>query len=458
MAANAVTFRSALERIGLNAATRTAFNENGFNEILDLITVQEDDLDRLPKHLESWRDAAAPPENQVRVPFVSLQKLKAMRYWVLSQQCMGVEVPLAQDFTNPVCAETLVRMKSDSDQKAATEDTEVRKPPKLTELSKWTKWWELFTTYLGRVRGAALVPLTYLVREHDEVTAEIRTRDYATAEDRRLATTALSGAHFMLDNRTLYDEFKPLVVDGPGWSFVKKFDKAKDGRKAVMALKTQAEGTSAKLTRKQAAYAKLASGSYLGPRKGFDFASYVALHQDAHNELLDLDEPVAEAKKVTDFLKGIRDPGLSTGKQIVLGDPNKLDNFEECQQYLSSLVATTANQAKAERHVASVSTRADSGGSSLVDKIKGGTYTNEQFHALSTEEKARVQQYRDEATKKRKDKRKAQKKKRKLAKARSEREGGSDDDGESGSAGQQPNSNAGAQFGANGNRGKKNRS
>lgn len=38
--------------------------------------------------------------------------------------------------------------------------------------------------------------------------------------------------------------------------------------------------------------------------KGFTFASYVTLHQLAHNELLDLDEPVSESKKVTDFLKG----------------------------------------------------------------------------------------------------------------------------------------------------------
>ncbi|KAI2501803.1 Reverse transcriptase (RNA-dependent DNA polymerase) [Fragilaria crotonensis] len=71
-----------------------------------------------------------------------------------------------------------------------------------------------------------------------------------------IATTALSGTHFELIIDA-YDEFKPLVVDGPGWSFIKKFDKAKDGRGAVLALKTQAEGTSAKLTRKQAAYASI---------------------------------------------------------------------------------------------------------------------------------------------------------------------------------------------------------
>jgi hypothetical protein len=79
MAANPQnTFRTALQRIGFNAPTRTAIFENGFETILDLANVQEDDLDRLPKHLEAWRDPAAAPNQQVRIPFVSLKKLKAM--------------------------------------------------------------------------------------------------------------------------------------------------------------------------------------------------------------------------------------------------------------------------------------------------------------------------------------------------------------------------------------------
>jgi hypothetical protein len=265
---------------------------------------------------------------------------------------------------------------------------------------------------------------------------------------------ALSGPHFKLDNRMLYDEFKALVVDGPGWSFVKKYDKQKSGRKAVLALKTQAEGTSSKITRKNAAYATLASAAYHGPRKGgFTFANYVTLHQGAHNELLDLDEPVSETKKVTDFLTGIRDPNLNTGKSIVLGDPGKLEDFEACQQYLSTLVTTLGNQAKVERHVSAVKT-GGGGGGSLVDKIKGGSYTDEQFHSLSPEEKKHVTQLREEAKKKRSAKRKAQRK-RKAARLKSEREAGSDPgDDETPEA----EASAGAQFGANGNRKKKSKS
>jgi hypothetical protein len=276
------------------------------------------------------------------------------------------------------------------------------------------------------------------------VTPAIQNAEYGSVTERLIATTALSGPHFELDNQTLYDELKPLVVDGPGWSFVKKYDKKKEGRKAVLALRTQAEGTSAKITRKAAAYASIASSSYSGPRKGFTFASYVNLHQAAHNELLDLDEPVSETKKVTDFLKGIRDPNLTTGKSIVLGDPVKLEDFEKCQQYLSTMVTTLGNQLKSERHVAAVNTGGGDGGS-LVDKIQGGSYTDEQFRSLSSEEKKRVLKLREAGKKKKRDKRKAQKKRR-AAKLKSERD--EEDDAQTGDT----EANAGAQFGSNGNR------
>ena len=454
MASAPNAFRSALTRIGINNATRNAINENGFTTVQDLISVQDEDLNKLPKHLEAWKDPTAPPNNQVRIPFVSLTKLKAMRYWVLAQRCIGVDSPNVADFTDAVISETLARMQADKDYKRATEDTDIRKPEKLTDLVKWTKFWELLTTYLGRVKGAALTPLSYLIREHDVVTPAMLGAEYSSVQECLIATTALSETHFVLDNRTLYDEFKPLVVDGPGWSFIKKFDKAKDGRGAVLALKTQAEGTSAKLTRKQAAYASIASSAYLGQRKGFTFANYVTLHQTAHNELLDLDEPVSESKKVTDFLKGIRDHGLNTGKSIVLGDPVKLGDFEECQQYLSTVVQNMSAQTKSERHVSMATTDGGNKNNSLVDKIKGGAYSDEQYRLLSPEDKRRVQKLRDEAKKKKKDKAKHRKDKRKLAKLKSDKDSGPGDD-ETESTSDTPGSNAGAQFGANGNRNKK---
>ena len=163
---------------------------------------------------------------------------------------------------------------------------------------------------------------------------------------------------------------------------------------------------------------------------------------------------------MTDFLKGIRDSTLTTGKSIVLGDPSKLGNFEECQQYLSTIVQNIAAQSKSERHVSSVVSDGGVKGGSLVDKIKGGTYTDEQYRSLSDQEKKRVQKYREDAQEKKKDKRKVRKDKRKLAKAKSERDDASaeDDEATEPTAASGSSSNAGAQFGSNGDKNKKHKS
>jgi hypothetical protein len=64
----------------INPVTRVAISNNGFATILNLATVQEEDLDRLPKHLKAWRNPAAAANQQVCIPFMSLKKLKAMHY------------------------------------------------------------------------------------------------------------------------------------------------------------------------------------------------------------------------------------------------------------------------------------------------------------------------------------------------------------------------------------------
>jgi hypothetical protein len=64
----------------LGRATRATISNNSFATILNLAMMQEEDLDRLPKHLEAWRNPEAGANQQVRIPFISLKKLKAMCY------------------------------------------------------------------------------------------------------------------------------------------------------------------------------------------------------------------------------------------------------------------------------------------------------------------------------------------------------------------------------------------
>jgi hypothetical protein len=119
------------------------------------------------------------------------------------------------------------------------EDEVVDKPKELLDLTKWETFWEQWKTYMRRTRGAAKCPLSYVFREHEAVTNEMHLAVYDSHDDKLENTTLLNGAWFELDNHRVYEEFKVLVLKGPGWSFIKAFDRAKNGRAAVLALRRQ---------------------------------------------------------------------------------------------------------------------------------------------------------------------------------------------------------------------------
>ena len=138
-------------------------------------------------------------------------------------------------------------IQEESQIRTALEDQVPTPPTKLGwDLSLWPKFWEQLTTYLSQCRGAARIPITYLVREHDVITPEMHDMGlYESVDDYMMATTILSGEHFKIDNTRLYNDLKPLVIEEAGWAFIKKFDRSKNGRGAILALKRQAKGNPA---------------------------------------------------------------------------------------------------------------------------------------------------------------------------------------------------------------------
>ncbi|KAI2503960.1 Reverse transcriptase (RNA-dependent DNA polymerase) [Fragilaria crotonensis] len=151
----------------------------------------------------------------------------------------------------------------------------------------------------------------------------------------------------------------------------------------------------------------------------FSFDQYVGKHQQAHNELLFLEEPVAETKKVTDFLASIRDPKLETAIQTCMGDEQKLTNFKLCQQYFKTIVENTKTRMKSPsgiREIAKVGIVKDKKRPSRRRKsndddkspsgiaIHSGQYSAKDYNKLKPFEKAKVMQLREEAKKKEKKK------------------------------------------------------
>jgi hypothetical protein len=278
------------------------------------------------------------------------------------------------------------------------EDEVVDKPKELLDLTKWETFWEQWKTYMHRTRGAAKCPLSYVFREHEAVTNKMHLALYDNHDDRLVNTTVLNGPWFELDNHRVYEEFKVLVLKGPGWSFVKSFDRTKNGRAAVLAPCRQCEGTSAVQSRKAAAYAKIIAAQYTGHRKTFTFDHYVEAHQAAHITLADLGEAVPETKKVTDFLAGITDPRLNGAKDLVLGDAQRLQDFKACQQYFKMLVYNKTTQECHERQISGLKqvnkNNKRTGNDEKYSSITARTYSREEWSKLSNKQREKIKELR----------------------------------------------------------------
>jgi hypothetical protein len=343
----------ALRLCGFNAGTVQYLIAQGFASPNDLLLAYGSDLESIAR-----ASARTPPRGgaNVSMPFIALKNLKGFRFWADERKRTGFDAEPESSTADDVAPFT-AKCQENNEQKEAAKEEDASKPDSLKKLTNWALWNESFQNYLRQILSAAKIPLVYLTRNERDTPEALNPADFASPTEYLVEATIFSGRHFELDNPRFYRELKSFIVNGEGWSYIKKFERSQDGRKAYLALKTQCEGTASKITRKNKAYASIANATYSGQRRQYKFQDYINAHQTAHNEILDCDptEAVPESKKVADFLKGITDPKLESAVSAVLVDPKMLNDFQRCQQYLSTTVENKATLEKSkERNISGV--------------------------------------------------------------------------------------------------------
>ena len=289
------SFRAALTRCGVEpVAARNAIVDQGYQNVVAFAELTDADINHLVKHLSRL---PAP----VTVPFSAIKKLKAMRTWTKWRQRRGLAIAHAE-FDNDMLAWSLGRMEEESRIKAL--EAEAPAPPgPLTKLAKWPSWWETLDACASQVRGTMFLPLKYLCREHEVPTAEMLAATYDNTDDQLMALVRLQGDDFATDNHRLWDLLCPLLKDGPAWVWVKRFERTKNARGAIAALKLQAEGQAATQSRKAKAYQILRKATFTGRGKRFTFDDYVKLLQTGFNELAECEEEQSESRKLDVFMQ-----------------------------------------------------------------------------------------------------------------------------------------------------------
>jgi hypothetical protein len=355
-------FAACLTRFEVNPATIAYLEEQGIGSAEALESFPLSTLDEFYKAInksDNFPIVAARNGGPVKLIFPYLLKLKALRAWIDFRRARGQDLDVNLFVGDEMIREWQIRATEmlTYNSASAVARSEGTLPPVLR--TDWRSFEELFRTYLLTRRSAFCgTPLAYIIREtavpNDDM---LGPHDYGTIDDCLLATHSHGHSSYRVDNNTVFDLFKRLIYNSSFWQFAMAFDNARDGRGAFLAVKAQAEGQSAVITQRAAAYKMIKDAKFLSVNSRYTFDQYIADHQKGHNELLRLLEPVPETKKVNEFLENIKEPGLQTAIQIVHSNPEFLNDFEKCQHFLKTMSLNLRNNSTSRNtNVSSVGT------------------------------------------------------------------------------------------------------
>jgi hypothetical protein len=345
-------FKNALGRIGFSEPTQEAFVLEGFDSIGSLNFATKESLKTICKNV---REGGKPPALRANATAAQIAardlakaqqlnamqeiKLQAMHHWVttLSRQNAPID---ADSFDNEVAMEFASVLRMVAEKSTDKDDSLLTKPEKFGTASKWIPFDKILSNYLGSRTGKnAGAPLEYIVREHGPPAAE--GTEFTTEHERLVLTTPHTGAAYNEDNGNVWTLIKQLTLDGPAWAYISKYDKKRDARKAILALRAHYEGDTAMSKTKADAYAVLKHTVWKTETRNWTFEQYITLLSRAHQTLEEYGEPVAESKKVQDLLDGIEPNAfMVAGIAQVMADPAKKRDFTEASNYLSQFVST----------------------------------------------------------------------------------------------------------------------
>ena len=131
---------------------------------------------------------------------------------------------LSASFNDNAVTEYNHKLRNDEHEMDAAKSQDPSKPEVLKATKDRMKWFEKFKKYLGQIRGASRIPLTYIIRNHLEVNGDMRNAEHGSTLEHLIAITCLNGMHFEICNKQVCQEVKALVIDCFEWSYIKQFE------------------------------------------------------------------------------------------------------------------------------------------------------------------------------------------------------------------------------------------
>jgi hypothetical protein len=293
MAAERAALLASFGRFGYNVATSTAIVDSlNLRVPGDLAGHSDKTLRNLADQLLKKYAARRAGNANVNIPLTVFNDLNTYKLWALERKRQGLPAP-AEEFDDNAIATARDRVLELELLEEAAALVEVGLPTMFKGVEKGLEFDQSFDHHCSRVRGMSGIPIIYVYREHEVVTEAIRTAQYATRDDYLIATTILTGSHYKADNNRVYDLLKDATKETMAETYVKPFDRARDGRGAVIALRRHCGAPSTLEARSATANKTISTTKYRGVSRNFTIADYNAKFADAFDELDKLGEGLA---------------------------------------------------------------------------------------------------------------------------------------------------------------------
>ena len=304
---------------GLSARGVTAFRDD-YDTARDLMDSDEKQIKQVIKNINSiYRDHDT-PNRRCYINAVMTKRILAFHYWTVYAIKEG-GATYDQDTVGEF----------DRDWVNSIMDSYTMEKPEVTTQStafsvavtkyNGTNWFDVrgqITQLMSTRIGHAGIPLSYVLRSVREEWED--TEHITSLQDRRIATKMLAGPTFDLDNKEVFRILTNVLSGTTLEDDVNKFKRTTHGREAWNSLTAIVEGASYPTELKRQGDA-IIKDLFYDPNKNFSFEKYHQLHTRSHEIFAAAGDPVAEWRKITQFMGGIRCNKLQDDYRGMKDDP-----------------------------------------------------------------------------------------------------------------------------------------
>ena len=150
------------------------------------------------------------------------------------------------------------------------------------------------------------------------------------------------------DNILVYNKLAALLREKDCWTYMQSAARARDGRSAFTNLKQHHLGRNNVDNLANQAERKLATTTYTGEGRRWNFEKYVKTHVEQHQILQDLTRHgyagIDPRSEVRHLLEGIKTAGLDTVKAQILSDANLRSDFDNCVNLFQDFIKQSARE------------------------------------------------------------------------------------------------------------------